>query len=172
MAHTALHLADMPISAALVDTGCDIAGISRPFYQRRCKEQGIQPSIGYVRMRGIVPVVSQCDMVVEPLPLTFNRGTTWEISLPWPRWAILDNPALPDVLLDTSVVRALSLTILSDGTACYPLDVARGLHGPQAVVPFRTLGTAVESLHLEARGQCRRTISNAKQQCMQADSCR
>eukprot|EP00873_Tetraselmis_striata_P006696 jgi/Tetstr1/426960/TSEL_017173.t1 len=149
MAHTALHLADMPISAALVDTGCDIAGISRPFYQRLCKEQGIQPNIGHVRMRGIVPGVSQCDMVVEPLPLTFNRGTTWEISLPWPRWVILDNLALPDVLLDTSVVRALSLTILSDGTACYPLDVARGLHGPQAVVPFRTLGTAVESLHLE-----------------------
>eukprot|EP00873_Tetraselmis_striata_P034861 jgi/Tetstr1/455125/TSEL_041977.t1 len=149
MAHTALHLADMPISAALVDTGCDIAGISRPFYQRLCKEQGIQPSIGHVRMRGIVPGVSQCDMVVEPLPLTFNRGTTWEISLPWPRWVILDNPALPDVLLDTSVVRALSLTILSDGTACYLLDVARGLHGPQAVVPFRTLGTDVESLHLE-----------------------
>eukprot|EP00873_Tetraselmis_striata_P007681 jgi/Tetstr1/427945/TSEL_001812.t1 len=150
MAHTALHLADMPVSAALVDTGCDIAGISRPFYQRLCKEQGIQPSIGHVCMRGIVPGVSQCDMVVEPLQLTFNRGTTWEISLPWARWVILDNPALPDVLLDTSVVRALSLTILSDGTACYPLDVARGLHGPQAVVPFRTLGTAVESLHLEA----------------------
>lgn len=145
MQHTTVHVAGVPIRSVLYDSGCDIVGFSRPCYERVCAALKHVPRTGRISMEGIAEGAALSTLVSEPLTITFNQGTSWEVSVPWPKWVVLDNPKLPDVLIDTALARALQFKLISDGTAYYPIDPERGTDSPHAIVPLLDSGATMLS---------------------------
>jgi hypothetical protein len=45
-----------------------------------------------------------CPLVLEPLSITFNPGTSWELSILWRKVVVLDNLVLTDLLINTALI--------------------------------------------------------------------
>eukprot|EP00873_Tetraselmis_striata_P032909 jgi/Tetstr1/453173/TSEL_040190.t1 len=88
---------------------------------------------------------------MEPLPIRLNHQTSWEVSIVWPKFAVLDNPDLPDLLVDLSMMHAVQIVLHpSRMEAYYPICPGAAAHGEQAVVPVQDAG---QTMHMRTKGR-------------------
>eukprot|EP00873_Tetraselmis_striata_P021147 jgi/Tetstr1/441411/TSEL_029657.t1 len=110
-----------------------------------------QTRIGLISMSGIHPGASLDTLVLEPLPIRLNHQTSWEVSIVWPKFAVLDNPDLPDLLVDLSMMHALQIVLHPSRMEAYhPINPGAAAHGERAVVPLQDAG---QTMHTRAKGR-------------------
>ena len=126
---TTIEICGIPVKAALLDGGADVASLNKSFADRLPPH--IRTMLASFRMTGIHGT-EDCKQLRGPgLEVAINPGTTWgRVVEHWPRFAILDSPDLPDIIIDTSLMGALGVFQLYDGHhAFYQLDPDSGMCG-------------------------------------------
>mmetsp|Transcript_20910 Transcript_20910/g.53587 ORF Transcript_20910/g.53587 Transcript_20910/m.53587 type:complete len:139 (+) Transcript_20910:201-617(+) len=74
-----------------------------------------------------------------------------DLSTVWPRFAVLDNPDLPDLLVDPSLMHALQVVLRpSRMRVDYPICLGAAAHRERAAVRLQDAG---QSMHTRAKGR-------------------
>eukprot|EP00873_Tetraselmis_striata_P006534 jgi/Tetstr1/426798/TSEL_017013.t1 len=114
-----------------------MVSLNRRLYDRIVAHQGREYYAGLISTPGIQPGASLDTLVLEPLPIRLNHRTLWEVSTVWPEFAVLDNPDLPDLLVDLSLMHALQIMLRPSRMGVdYPICLGAAAHGERAVHAF------------------------------------
>ena len=143
---TTIEICGLPVKAGLLDGGADVASLNKSFVDRLPPH--IRTMLASFRMTGIHGT-ADCQQLRGPgLEVAINPGTDWgRVIEHWPRFAILDSPDLPDVIIDTSLMGALGVFQIYDGHhAFYQLDPDSGECGEIPLERAALTATASELL--------------------------